>query len=491
MSTQPNRGQPQPANTVEARLGSRLGVIIAISAAAIGVIYGYDTGVIAGVLLFVPKQFDLSTSETSSIATAVALGMIAGALLASRVANAVGRRNTMVGIAAGYVVFAALSAVSMNIYWLDGARFLLGVTIGLSTVAAPIFIAESSPAKIRGSLLVGYQVATVAGIMIAYFVDYGLASHGAWRWMLGISAIPAFLVGLMLLRLPDTPRWYVMQGRRDEAARTLRQVDPEASVDAELDEIEAALRSERGGNLKEMLRAPYRRATTFVVSLGFLVQITGINAIIYFTPLIFKQMGLTGNRAQLLIPGVIQAVALVATLVAVRIVDRVGRRKVLLLGISAMIAANALLIAVFAAGVEGLSALAFAGVLLFTCGFDFGFGAMVWVYSSESFPGRLRSGGASAMLTADLVGNLLIAQFFLGVLGQIGGVWTFTIFLVLSALSFVFVFALAPETKGRPLESIRLYWENGGRWPSGSETDQSAPYPSEPAAESSGVRQRS
>src|SRR3954447_931360 len=480
MSTlrQPEQRPPARANSPEPALGSRLGVIIAISAAAIGVIYGYDTGVIAGVLLFVPDQFHLSTSETSSIATAVALGMIAGALLASRVANIFGRRNTMVGIATGYVVFAALSAASQSYYWLIGARFFLGITIGLSTVVAPVFIAESSPAKIRGSLLVSYQVATVAGIMIAYFVDYGLASHGAWRWMLGISAIPAFLVGLLLLRLPDTPRWYVMQGRRDDAARTLRQVDPEAPVDAELDAIEAALRAERGGQLKEMLRPPYRRATGFVVALGFLVQITGINAIIYFTPLIFKQMGLTGNRAQLLIPGVIQAVALVATLVAVRIVDRVGRRLVLLIGIGAMIAANALLIAVFAAGVSGgLSGLAFAGVLLFTCGFDFGFGAMVWVYSSESFPGRLRSAGASAMLTADLVGNLLIAQFFLGVLGDIGGVWTFTMFLVLSALSFVFVLAFAPETKGRPLESIRLFWENGGRWPAGSEV-----YPAEPAA---------
>src|SRR3954468_24490363 len=171
MSTlrQPEQRPPARANSPEPALGSRLGVIIAISAAAIGVIYGYDTGVIAGVLLFVPDQFHLSTSETSSIATAVALGMIAGALLASRVANIVGRRNTMVGIAGGYVVFAALSAASQNFYWLEGARFLLGVTIGLSTVVAPIFIAESSPAKIRGSLLVSYQVATVAGIMIAYF----------------------------------------------------------------------------------------------------------------------------------------------------------------------------------------------------------------------------------------------------------------------------------------------------------------------------------
>ncbi len=455
-----------PEGITRSDRGSRLGLVVALSAAAIGVIYGYDTGVIAGVLLFVPKQFHLSTSQTSSIATAVALGMIVGALLASKVANVLGRRVTMIGIAGGYVVFAALSAVAQNIVWLDGARFLLGITIGLSTVVAPIFIAESSPAKIRGSLLVSYQLATVAGIMIAYFVAYALAPHAAWRWMLGISAVPALAVGVLLLRLPDTPRWYVMKGRHDEAKRTLRQIEPADQVDEQLALIEQALRAEHGGQVKEMIRAPYLRATVFVVVLGFLVQITGINAIVYFTPLIFTQLGLTGNTALLLIPGFIQLAALLATLLALRLVDRIGRRWVLLIGITSMLAANALLIAVFAIGVRnGVSGLAFAGVLLFTCGFDFGFGAMVWVYSSESFPGRLRSAGASTMLTADLVGNLIIAQFFLGVFGSLGGVKVFSLFLVLSALAFVFVLVLAPETKGRPLESIRLYWENGGHWP--------------------------
>ncbi len=479
----------RPSTELQGRFASRLGLLVAVSAAAIGVIYGYDTGVVAGALLFVPKQFHLSTAGTSSVATAVAVGMIVGALAASRVADAVGRKRTMVGIAVGYVAFAALSGAANGLYWLDVARFFLGVTIGLSTVTAPVFIAESSPARTRGALVVGYQVATVAGIMTAYFADYGLATVGAWRWMFAASAVPAAVVGLLLLRLPDTPRWYAMKGRRDEAVRTLRRVDPDVDLDAELAQIEHDLRAERGGSLREMLRPPYLRATWFVVALGFLIQITGINAIIYFTPLIFRKLGITGNVGTLLIPGCIQLAALIATVVALRIVDRAGRRRVLLGGIAAMVAANALLIAVFAVGLGGgASALAFVGVLLFTCGFDFGFGALVWVYSSESFPARLRTTGASAMLTADLVGNLLIAQFFLSVLGDIGGVWTFTVFLVLSMLSFGFVWRLAPETKGRPLEDIRLFWENGGRWPDDQEV---APYPGQGApARAAGPRTR-
>lgn len=450
----------------EGRFESKLGLLVAISAGAVGVIYGYDTGVIAGALLFVPKEFGLSTSETSSIATAVAIGMIVGALLASRLADAIGRQRAMVLIAGGYAVFALLSGVAVNIVWLDAARFLLGVTIGLSTVTAPVFIAESSPPRIRGSLIVSYQVATVAGIMIAYLVGYALAPFGAWRWMLALSAIPALAVGLVLLRLPDTPRWYAMKGRRGDAERTLRRIDPEVDASAELQDIQQALSAERGGSVAEMLRPPYRRATVFVVVLGFLVQITGINAIIYFTPLIFGELGLKGNTALLLVPALVQAAALVATLVSLRIVDRVGRRRVLLSGIAVMVLANALMVAVFAAGIGGgSSVLAFVGILLFTCGFDFGFGAMVWVYSSESFPAPLRTRGSSAMLTSDLVGNLIIAQFFLSVLGDIGGAWTFTLFGVLAVAAFGFVWAFAPETSGRPLEDIRLYWENGGRWP--------------------------
>ena len=445
---------------------SRTALAVTVTAATIGVIYGYDTGVIAGALLFIPKEFNLSTSETSSIATAVALGMIVGALAAGRVADRIGRRVTMIAIAAGYVVFAALSAFAQNLAWLDGARFLLGVTIGLSLVVAPVFIAESSPAAIRGSLLVSYQVATVAGIMLAYFVSYALASSGEWRWMLGVSAFPAAVVGLLVFRLPDSPRWYVMKDRRHEARETLRRVDPDADLESELTKIDEALAAERGGRISDMARKPYARATIFVVALGFLVQITGINAIVYFTPLIFQKVGLTGNVALLLVPGLIQLTALFATLAALRLVDRIGRRLVLLIGIGSMMVANALMIIVFAIGLSGgVKWLAFLGVLLFTCGFDFGFGAMVWVYASESFPGRLRSAGASAMLSADLIGNLLIAQFFLGVLGSIGGVATFSMFLVLAAVSFVFVFVLAPETRGRPLEAIRLYWENGGHWP--------------------------
>jgi MFS family permease len=291
--------------------------------------------------------------------------------------------------------------------------------------------------------------------------------------MLGMAAIPGVLIVLILLRLPDTARWYMMKGRRDEAREVLAQVEPSADIEADLDDIQAALTEEHGGgglmsSIREMLRKPFLRATIFVVGLGFFVQITGINAIVYYSPRIFEAMGFKGNAAILGLPALVQVAGLAAVFISLVLVDRMGRRPILLTGIGIMVAANALLVAVFTIGSDfggALTLLGFLGLVLFTVGFTFGFGALVWVYAGESLPAQLRSLGASAMLTADLVANVAVAAIFLTLLTRLGGAGTFVVFGVLALAAFVFVYRLAPETKNRPLEDIRLYWENGGKWP--------------------------
>ena len=458
--------------TLKASTTRGLAITISLAAATVGVVYGYDTGSIAGALLFLPKVFKLSTNAVEWITTFTGIGLILGALLANRLADRYGRKAAMITIAIGFTVFAILQASAQDIVWLDAARFLLGVSIGISVVAAPVFIAESAPVNIRGALIVGYQVATVVGIMVAYFADYGLAFSGSWRIMLGLSAVASATVVVFLWRLPDTPRWYLMRGRREDALRTLDRIDPDGDSEQSVREIEGDLSAESGGTVREMARMPYLRPAIFVLVLGFLVQITGINAVTYYSPFIFQALGWHGNLV-LLIQALVEVFSVFATLGSVFIVDRIGRRVTLLIGVGVMIASNALLVVLYAtsshfSGVT--SALGFVGILFFTAGFNFGFGAMVWVYASESFPARLRTVGASTMLTADLVANLLISRFFLTVLGSMGGAGTFALFLGLAAVSFVFIYAMAPETKGRPLEAIRVYWENGARWPSKDET---------------------
>lgn len=445
---------------------SNRSTLVAITAAIIGIIYGYDLGNISGALLFIPTEFHLSTFQVESVATVVVVGSILGVLLGGPIANAIGRKPIMVVVAFSYAVFAILSALSTNLLWLDITRFLLGVTIGVSIVVAPIFVAESVPAAVRGRLVVMYQLATVGGIMISYFIDYALASGGLWRIMLGLAALPAIIVAFMLLPLPDTPRWYLMKGRREQAREALLQIESEEEVDTEMRQFEEGIKSERGGNPVDMLRPPYLKATFFVVILGFLVQITGINAVVFYSPLIFKAMGFQGNFALLVLPGIVQIASFIATIGSISIVDRLGRRPTLLTGIGVMILSGILMAVVFSFGTfsGGLSFLGFVGILFFTAAFNFGFGSMVWVYASESFPAQLRTLGSSTMLTADLVANVIIAFFFLSALTSLGGVVTFIILVVFAVIAWLIVWRLAPETKGRPLEAIRTYWENGGKW---------------------------
>jgi len=446
----------------------RRGLLVGLTAASVGVIYGYDLSCIAGALLFIADQFGLSTQQQELLTATVVIGQIAGALGGGVLANAIGRKKSMVLITLGYAVFALLGALSVSMPMLLAARLLLGVTIGISVVVVPVYVAESAPAAVRGSLSAAYQLTTVTGVILGYLSGYFLASTHSWRWILGIAAIPATLLLPLLLRMPDTARWYLFKGRVDDARRALRRVAPgasEAQVDAELAEIASAASEESGGGASQMLRRPYLRATVFVVALGFLMQITGINAIIYYSPRLFNAMGYTGDFALLLLPALVQVGGLAAVGVALFLVDRVGRRPILLCGIAMMIAANIVIVVVFNQGLGGGGLVfGFIGVLLFVVGFDLGFGSLVWVYAGEAFPAHLRSLGSSTMLTANLVTNTIVAAGFLTMLHSLGGAGVFAVFGALAVVAFAVVYRYAPETKGRQLEEIRHFWENGGRW---------------------------
>ena len=438
------------------------GLLVGLTAASVGIIYGYDLSIIAGAQLFVTEDFGLSTRQQELLTTMVVIGQIAGALGAGVLANVIGRKRSVALILFAYAAFALLAALSVSFPMLLTARLLLGVTIGVTVVVVPVYVAESAPTKVRGSLLTAYQLAIVSGLIVGYLSGYLLAGTHSWRWMLGLACVPALLLLPLMIRMPDTARWYLLKGRVDEARRELLRVEPAAQVDDELADIGRALREGSGG-FSEMLRTPYLRATIFVIVLGFLIQITGINAIIYYCPRIFQAMGFTGNFALLGLPALVQVAGLAAVGAALLLVDRVGRRPILLCGTAMMIAADVVLMAVFGQGLGGAIA-GFAGVLLFIFGYTMGFGSLGWVYASESFPSRLRSIGSSTMLTSNLVANAIIAAVFLTVLHSLGGAGTFALFAVFATVAFVFVYRYAPETKGRQLEDIRHFWENGGRW---------------------------
>lgn len=453
-----------------------LAALVAVAAASLGIIYGYDTSNIGAAKDFIKDQYSLGNGMTQAMATVVVVGEILGAIVGGWFANRVGRKKAMVTVAASYAVFAVFSAVAPTVWLLLVARFLLGLTVGVSVVVVPVFVAESAPAKSRGAMLVAYQFATIVGIILGYVFGFLLADsgQGAWRWMLGIAAIPAVLVTLVLMRLPDTARWYISQGREVEARETLARVEPDADpaeLETELGDMRQALREEAGGGLGELFRRPFSRATFFVVGLGFFIQITGINAIIYYSPDIFAGMGYDDNFGKYMLPAFVQLFGLAAVIVSLFTIDRFGRRPILLGGIATMIVAFLVMIAAYAmadgqfkgGGAAGI--VGFIGLVLVVVGFSFGFGSLVWVYAGEAFPARLRAYGSSAMLTADLVANAIVAQFTLTMIDGLGGSTTFAIFGVLTVAAFVFVFKFAPETKGRKLEDIQHFWQSGGNWP--------------------------
>ncbi|MGZ4582745.1 MAG: sugar porter family MFS transporter [Mycobacterium sp.] len=440
------------------------GVLVGLTAASVGVIYGYDLSIIAGAQLFVTEDFGLTTRQQELLTTMVVLGQIPGAFGAGVLANAIGRKKSVVLILVAYAMLALLGALSVSLPMLLVARFLLGLTIGVSVVVVPVFVAESAPAAVRGSLLTAYQLAIVSGLIVGYLTGYLLAGTHSWRWMLGLATVPAVLLLPLLIRMPDTARWYLLKGRADDARAALLRVEPTADVERELAEIGGAL-SEGSGGISEMLRGPYSRATLFVITLGFLIQISGINAIIYYSPRIFEAMGFTGDFALLGLPALVQVAGLAAVGTSVVLVDRVGRRPILLSGIAMMVVADLALLVVFGRGLGGAGLIfGFAGVLLFIIGYTMGFGSLGWVYASESFPTRLRSMGSSAMLTSNLVANAIVAAVFLTMLHSLGGAGTFAAFAFVAVAAFGFVHRYAPETKGRQLEDIRHFWENGGRW---------------------------
>ncbi|MBV8789370.1 MAG: MFS transporter, partial [Mycobacterium sp.] len=352
------------------------GLLVGLTAASVGVIYGYDLSIIAGAQLFVTEDFGLSTRQQELLTTMVVLGQIAGALGAGVLANTIGRKKSVLGVLVAYATLALVAALSVSEPMLLLARFLLGLAIGVSVVVVPVFVAESAPAAVRGSLLTAYQLAIVSGLVIGYLTGYLLAGSHSWRLMFGLAAIPATLLLPLVIRMPDTARWYVLKGRADDARAALQRIEPAADVESELAEIARAV-SEGSGRVSEMLRAPYSRATLFVITLGFLTQITGINAIIYYSPRIFEAMGFTGNFALLALPALVQVAGLMAVGTSVLLVDRVGRRPILLSGIAMMIGADAVLMAVFARGLGGTGlGLGFAGILLFIFGYTMGFGSL-------------------------------------------------------------------------------------------------------------------
>lgn len=424
-----------------------------IVAALGGLLFGFDTAVIAGITDALTKTYHLDPSGLGFTVAAALAGTIVGAMLAGFPGEKFGRRDSLRGMAILYVISAIGCAYAWDWNSLVIFRFIGGLGIGGSSVLGPMYIAEIAPAKWRGRLVGFFQFNVVAGILLAYLSNYIIGTLGfgdaEWRWKLGVSAIPAALFFLMLFVIPRSPRWLVSKGRMEEA-RSVLQISGAENIDDELAQMSATVDQDQSHGVQPLFVRQYRLPIFLAISIGMFNQLSGINAILYYLNDIFAKAGFTKVSSDLQSVA-IGATNLLFTLLAMSIIDKVGRRKLLITGSIGTALCLGGVAAVFASGShENLLVWLLVGFIAF---FAFSQGAVIWVYISEVFPNRVRAKGLSLGSFTHWVMNALISWSFPIVASHSKSI-PFVFFSAMMVLQLIIVLTTYPETKGVSLEQI-------------------------------------
>ncbi|BCJ36083.1 putative metabolite transport protein CsbC [Actinocatenispora thailandica] len=431
----------------------RWAVLVAVG----GFLFGYDTGVISGALLYITPDFRLTAAQQGSVVSVLLLGAMAGALLAGRVADRIGRRATFGLEGAVFIVGTAIAVFAADFPMLLVARLVLGLAVGSASSTVPVYLSELSPTEIRGRVLTLNQLLITIGILVAYFVNLAFSSGGLWRGMFAVGAVPALLMVLAAaFLLPESPEWQGTHGQLDKARALVVSLTNEATADKLIDERrrrrqqwEADRPAQRGWRLLRSARV--RPALVVGLTLAAAQQFGGINTIIYYAPTIMKETGLTAGNS-ILYSVAIGLINLVMTLVAIKLIDRVGRRVLLLFSLTGMTVTMALLGLAFVAGLNSILTLVFmVGYIALFAG---GMGPVFWVLIGEIFPPSARAVGSSASTTVNWGSNFVVSLLFLPVANALGQGQTFWIFAAICAVALWFVGRYVPETRDRDAGQI-------------------------------------
>jgi SP family arabinose:H+ symporter-like MFS transporter len=432
-------------------------IAVTLVAAIGGLIFGFDTAVVAGATRYMKEQFSLNSLQEGWAVSVVLIGCMFGAGLAGPISDRIGRRRFMLVSAVLFFVSAVGCAIPRTITAFVIFRFVGGLGIGSAAVLSPLYIAEIAPARIRGALVSVNQMAIVTGILLAYFVNWIFAGSGPsnWRWMYAMGAIPSVLFFLLLLRVPESPRWLVKNGREDEAGAILTRVNTAEAAAKDIRDIKDTLTLGEG-SIRELFRPALRRPLLIAVVLAVFQQITGINAILYYAPRIFEGAGFARMSAigQSTIVGLVN---MLFTVVAIVLADRVGRRPLLLIATGGMGVSLVLLGAAFRFPVLPASALLFI-ILLYIAFFASAMGPLVWVVMAEIFPIKVR-GSAMGLATLILwVADFAVTLTFPVISDKFHPSTAFWLYAAMCALDLVFIWFFLPETKGKSLEEIERNW---------------------------------
>jgi SP family galactose:H+ symporter-like MFS transporter len=427
-----------------------------------GMLFGYDTGVISGAILFIKNTFDLSTSMRELVVSAVLIGAVIGAIAGGILADRFGRRRLIVLAGIIFTLSAIGTALAPTVNTLIAGRIIVGIAIGIASFTSPLYMSEISPMKVRGSLVSINQLAVTIGIVIAYLVDYALSGMQGWRYMFAIAAVPSTVLVIAMLRMPPSPRWLMSHGLTDKARAVLEHIRGTKDVTGEMNEIEVSMDKQKG-RVQDLFHPMLRMALIVGVGLAIFQQITGINTVIYYAPTIFEFAGFKTAGFSILATAGVGLVNVGFTVLALRLMDRVGRRPLLLIGVAGQIVGLVVLGLAFQlhqlAGSVGY--LAIISLAIYIGSFAIGLGPIFWLMISEIYPLRVRGAAASIATFANWGFNLVVALTFLTLVGILGRPGTFWLYAVIGIAAWFFIYRLVPETKGRSLEEIEEHWRQG------------------------------
>jgi SP family galactose:H+ symporter-like MFS transporter len=422
-----------------------------------GILYGYDIGVISGALLFIHNSIPMSDTQTGLIVGAVLGGGLFGTLLAGPIADHFGRRSLIAAACVVFLIGISSILLANSFLIMFSARLFLGVGVGMIAVAVPLYVAEIVPSKDRGKYVTIFQLLLTFGIVLAYFVDLAFTPSGNWRGMFAVLFIPTIILLLGTLVLPETPRWLLAHNQSKKARETLlRMRQSEAEVDADMLAIQGSLH-EVQGSWRELFSTSLWIPSTLAVIVSIFNQLTGINSFLQYAPLLLKEAGINSNFVSMIGSAGIGILNFIFTIVAIMLIDSVGRRPLLLVGVFGVALAEFYLGAVnyFMPASAYTGMLSLIGLLFYIVFFAIGPGVVVWLVISELFPTRIRGKGIALCLFFNSLASTTLAVFFLPLMKYLGMGETYWFFGLLTVIYFLAVWLFLPETKKMSLEEIQ------------------------------------
>lgn len=469
MTTERATAAPPPGRqTSEVHHGWGMWLVLVMVVTILGgLLFGYDQGVISGALTFVKDDFSVGTTAAEIITSWVTLGALVGALVAGTLADAFGRRMALIIAGLLFVGGALIQAISPDIAVLVLGRCVIGLGVGVASVAAPLYAAEMSPAQTRGQFVSSYQLAITIGIFLAYVIDDLLTESENWRLMFAVAIVPGAALMLMAFVMPETPRWLLKMGNRDAALQSTTKISGAGGAQVRLDKIQADLDADQQqAGWAEVFAPKVRRMLWVGIGLAIFQQVTGINAIIYYANEIFGEAGFVSDQAKAdATLWAVGAVNVLATFIAIAFVDRFGRRPLLFAGLVGMFVSLTAVGLAFLSFDEsstggGEHSVSVVGIITLIClvvyisSFAFSLGPIVWTIIAEIFPNRVRGKAVAVATAVNWLSAFIVSQFFLTLIDEVGSSATFWLFAGMCAVAFVWIAAKVPETKGRSLEEI-------------------------------------